>query len=77
MQTRILIVAVLAIIATAGALMYFTQKNDSPSLLSGEQTVSNNEDADIAELQAQINTLVKIVATLQELLVQKNALTLR
>ena len=40
-------------------------------------TVINTEDADLAELQAQINTLVKIVATLQELLAQKNALTLR
>ena len=44
MQTRILIVAVLAIIATAGALMYFTQKNDSPSLLSGEQTGETTND---------------------------------
>ncbi len=44
MQTKILIVAVLAIIATAGALMYFTQKNDSPSLLSGEQTGETTND---------------------------------
>ena len=44
MQTKILIVAVLAIIATAGALMYLTQRNESPSLLSDAQTSESTND---------------------------------